>query len=159
MCVCVQSTNMFSASSRRSNQSSPRNPSNSRPQERLLPAGAAVSQQRLLREAGSSCPRAWPLPLPAWLPRPGHGFGTDVPEHIPGTGQHRRLKGFSLLLPLPLLSCCPGPPHTRPFFPPFLLQNQTKTRHSGAQELQPKGRSWRGRGWDTGLPRPEPARV
>lgn len=58
MCVCVQSTNMFSPSSRRSNQSSPRNPSNSRPQEGLLPAGAAVSQQRLPREEESSCPRA-----------------------------------------------------------------------------------------------------
>lgn len=146
MCVCVQSTNMFSASSRRSNQSSPRNPSNSRPQERLLPAGAAVSQQRLLREAGSSCPRAWPLPLPAWLPRPGHGFGTDVPEHIPGTGQHRRLKGFSLLLPLPLLSCCPGPPHTRPFFSPLLAakpNQNTAFRSSGTtakgQELAGEG--------------------
>lgn len=48
--------------------------------------------------------RSWsrPLPSPAWPPRLGHSFGTDVPEHIPGTGQYRRLKGFSLLLPFPL---------------------------------------------------------
>ena len=45
-CVCVQSTNMFSPGSRRSNQSCPRNLSNSHPQKRLLPAGAAMSQHR-----------------------------------------------------------------------------------------------------------------
>lgn len=122
MCVCVQSTNMFSASSRRSNQSSLRNLSNSHPQKGLLPAGAAMSQQWQLWEEASSRPGASLPLLPGRPGRPGHCFGTDVPAHIPGTGQHRQLKGFSLLLPLPV------PPHTLPSI--FPSRSKTKTRHS-----------------------------
>lgn len=68
VCVCVQSTNMFSASSRRSNQSSPRNLSNSHPQKRLLPAGAAMSQQRQRWEAA----------------RPGAGLSLLQPGRLAG---------------------------------------------------------------------------
>lgn len=65
-----------------------------------------MSQQRQLWKEASSHPGAGLSLLPAWLPRLGHCFGVDVPEHIPGTSQHRRLQGFSLLLPvfLPILS-------------------------------------------------------
>ena len=101
-----------------------------------------MSQQRRLgwgKEA-SSRPGAGLSLLPAWLPRLGHCFGTDVREHIPGTGQHRPLKGFSLLLPF--LS----PPHTRASIFPSCCK--TKTLHSRVQELRPNGRSQRRRGWD-----------
>lgn len=72
VCVCLQSTNMFSASSRSHNQSSLRNLSNSHPQKRLLPAGTEMSQQRQLREEESSLvpepasPSSWPGRL-AWV--------------------------------------------------------------------------------------------
>lgn len=76
----------------------------------------------------------------------GHCSGTCVQEHIPGTGQHRRLEGFSLLLSL----LCPVLPHTRPFIFPSCYK--TKTLRSGVQELEPNGRSWWLRGWTQELP-------
>lgn len=150
VCVCVPSTNMFSASSRSHHQSSLRNLSNSHPQKRLLPAGAEMSQQRQPREEESSHPGAGLSLLPAWPPRLGHCLGTNVPEHIPGTGQYRRLKGFPLLLPLPRpVPSHPTPP--RPFI--FPSRCKTKTPHSPVRELQPNGRSWQRRVWDMGAAR------
>lgn len=81
-----------------------------------------------------------PLPSPAWPPRLGHCFGTDVPEHIPGTGQYRRLprlKGFSLLHPPPL------PIPTLLFFLLAARPKHTAFTRSGAtakwQELAAEG--------------------
>lgn len=77
----------------------------------------------------------------AGLPGPGHCSSTCVQEHIPGTGQRRRLEGFSPPPPSPP----PVPPHTRPFIFPSCCK--TKTPRSGVQELEPNGRSWWLRGW------------
>lgn len=79
-CVCVQSTNMFSQSSRRSNQSSPRNLSNSHPQKRLLPAGAAMSQQRR-RGGGGRREARQPRALE---PKPASPFSWEGLQTRPG---------------------------------------------------------------------------
>lgn len=148
MCVCVQSTNMFSPSSRRSNQSSPRNPSNSRAREGLLPAGAAVSQQRLLREEAGSCPRARPGCL-AWVTALALGSENTFLALASSAA-----RGFfpPPRSPSPILSSWPSP---HPLLPP-LSCCKTKTPHSRVPELQPNGRSM---GWDAGLPGPERAKV
>lgn len=95
-----------------------------------------------------------PLPSPAWPPRLGHCFGTDVPEHIPGTGQYRRLpqlKGFSLLHPLPL----PLPTPTLLFF--LLTARPKHSIHEFKSDSQMAGVGSRGAGTQE-LPRPKPAR-
>ena len=81
-------------------------------------------------EEASSCPGAGLSLLPAWPPRLGHCFGTDVRERIPGTGQPRPLKGFSLLLPLPLLS--PHPPF-------FFFSSRCKTKTPRSHEFRSCG--------------------
>lgn len=111
-----------------------------------------MSQQRQLGEEESSRPGAGLSLLPAWPPRLGHCFGTDVPEHIPGTGQHRQLKGFPLLLPLvlPLLS------HPTPSLLFFLLAAKPKQCiHEFRSYSQMAGAGSRGAGTQE-LPRPTP---
>lgn len=70
-----------------------------------------MSQQRA-GGGGAAPPLAWPPPSPgkvsrpglAWLPLLGHCLGTGGREHIPGTGQHRRLEGFPSSFSFPLQS-------------------------------------------------------
>lgn len=104
---------------------------------------------------GAAQPGVWRLPSPgkvsrprlAWLPSLGHCFGTGGREHIPGTGQHRRLKGFpSSSFSFPLSSPAPHPP----FYFSFSLQNQnTVFTSSGARA------KWQAlRGWTQELPGP-----
>lgn len=137
MCVCVQSTNMFSASSRRSNQSSLRNLSNSHPQKGLLPAGAAMSQQWQLWEEASSRPGASLPLLPAAWP-PGSLLWHRCPSTHSWNWPAQAAKGFFPPPPSP----CPSP-HP-PFYFSFSQQNQnTAFMSSGAtakwQELAVEG--------------------
>lgn len=100
-----------------------------------------MSQQRA-GGGGAAPPLAWPPPSPgkvsrpslAWLLFLGHCLGTGGRECIPGTGQHRRLKGFSSSFSLPP----PVPPHTRPFI--FPSPCRTKTPCSRAPEWEPNGK-------------------
>lgn len=100
-----------------------------------------MSQQRA-GGGGAAPPLAWPPPSPgkvsrpglAWLPLLGHCLGTGGREHIPGTGQHRRLEGFPSSFSFPP----PVPPHTRPFI--FPSRCRTKTPCSRALEWEPNGK-------------------
>lgn len=78
---------------------------------------------------GRSPGLAWP-----WLLLLGHCLGTGGREHIPGTGQHRRLEGFPSSFSFPP----PVPPHTRPFI--FPSRCRTKTPCSRALEWEPNGK-------------------
>nr|KAF6392445.1 hypothetical protein mPipKuh1_007660 [Pipistrellus kuhlii] len=151
VCVCVQATNMFSASSRRSNQSSLRNLSNNHPQKRLLPAGAAMSQQRQWRREAA---------------RPGAGLS------LLQTG---RLAWVTALAPMsrthswnwPVQAApsaegfFPPPPspssHTHPFIFPSCCKTKTHRIHEVRSGSQKAGVGSGGAGTQE-LPRPKPAR-
>lgn len=98
-------------------------------------------------EEASARPGAGLSLLPAWLPRLGHCFGTDVREQTHSWNwPAQATQGFF-----------PPPPSSSPVPTPALLffPSSCKTKTlllSRVQELQPNGRSRRGRlqGWDTG---------
>lgn len=153
-CVCVQSTNMFSPGSRRSNQSCPRNLSNSHPQKRLLPAGAAMSQQRQPGLGGWGVGKRQALALEPASPfsRPGRPawvtalalMSENAFLELASPGRSRVSPSSSLFL-----SC----PHTRPFFF-FLLAAKPKHRAltssgAAAKWQEPAGPA-AGLGHDTG---------
>lgn len=150
---------MFSPSSRRSNQSSPRNLSNSHPQKRLLPTGAAMSQQRRPWEAESSHPGAGlPLPRPgrlAWVTALAPMSQHTLLE-LASTGRSRVFPSSSLSSPRPF---CPAP-HP-PFYFSFLLQNQNTALSSSrtaarwqepAVERLGPGAAWAQGGWGLRMP-------
>lgn len=136
-CVCVQSTNMFSPGSRRSNQSCPRNLSNSHPQKRLLPAGAAMSQQRQPGLGGWGVGKRQALALEPASPfsRPGRPawvtalalMSENAFLELAGPGRSRVSPSSSLFL-----SC----PHTRPF---FFFSSRCKTKTPRSHEFRSCG--------------------
>lgn len=138
MCVCVPSTNMFSPSSRRSSHLQGIL-ATAIPRKRLLPAGAAMSQQRL-PTGGALSPWRWPLPSPGLAVSPGSLLWHPCPRTHSWNWPAQAAKGiFPPLPPPPSPSPRPVPPHTRLFIFPSCCR--TKTPHSRVQELQPNGRS------------------
>lgn len=109
------------------------------PRKRLLPAGAAMSQQRL-PTGGALSPWRWPLPSPGLAASPGSLLWHPCPRTHSWNWPAQAAKGFFPPPPAPSSpSPRPVPPHTRLFIFPSCCR--TKTPHSRVQELQPNGGS------------------